>query len=95
MYVNTPSPTNALPCFTSGWVYRETLSLDGENGGERRKVGVREGGGEDRQESGEGSKVKRKGRVGCGSSLQVMSFNWRYTHVQYVHIIIHVHVIIP
>ncbi len=45
MYVNTPSPTNALPCFTSGWVYRETLSLDGENRRERRKVGVREGGG--------------------------------------------------
>ena len=44
MYVNTPSPTNALPYFTSGWG-RETQSLDGENRGERRKVGVREGGG--------------------------------------------------
>ena len=61
----------------------------------REKESWCKGGGEDRQESGEGSKVKRKGRVGCGSSLQVMSFNWRYTHVQYVHIIIHVHVIIP
>ena len=70
MYVNTPSPTNALPCFTSGWVCRETLSLDGENRGERRKVGVREGGRTGRKV---GRGVRSRGREGSDVAVHYKS----------------------